>query len=174
VRKHDELIIEEFGMLQGSSRIDVAVVNGSLHGFEIKSDHDTLGRLRKQASDYSRVLQFVTLVTTEKHISPALKVIPKWWGVMLAAAEDDAIVLQAQREGRPNPTVDPLALVQLLWREEAAAILASTTPPRGLTRKPRKVLWEHVASAVPLPTLPGTVCAVLKRRSEWRSTWPAG
>ena len=36
------LIIEELGLCQHDSRIDVAAVNGELNGFEIKSDSDTL------------------------------------------------------------------------------------------------------------------------------------
>ena len=31
-------IIEELGIFQGQARIDLAVVNGSIHGFELKSD----------------------------------------------------------------------------------------------------------------------------------------
>ena len=39
------VIIEELGVQHGTSRIDLAVVNGVLHGFELKSDRDTLTRL---------------------------------------------------------------------------------------------------------------------------------
>jgi hypothetical protein len=37
-------IIEELGISHGSCRIDIAVVNGMIHGYEIKSDQDTLQR----------------------------------------------------------------------------------------------------------------------------------
>ena len=37
-------IVEEFGIEHGAIRIDIAVVNGLLHGYEIKSDRDTLLR----------------------------------------------------------------------------------------------------------------------------------
>ena len=39
------VVIDELGICQGSARIDMAVVNGSLNGYEIKSDLDTLARL---------------------------------------------------------------------------------------------------------------------------------
>jgi hypothetical protein len=34
-------IIEELGVEHGAARIDIAVINGVLHGYEIKSDRDT-------------------------------------------------------------------------------------------------------------------------------------
>ena len=45
----DTLIIHELGVCSGDARIDLAVVNGKLHGYEIKSDADTLKRLPAQA-----------------------------------------------------------------------------------------------------------------------------
>ena len=41
-------IVEEFGLCQGRARIDVAVFNGFINGFEIKSARDTLKRLPGQ------------------------------------------------------------------------------------------------------------------------------
>ncbi len=38
----DTKVIDEMGLNQGSSIIDIAVINGSMMGYEIKSDHDTL------------------------------------------------------------------------------------------------------------------------------------
>ena len=41
-------VFEELGLCQGDARVDVAVVNGSIHGFEIKSERDSLDRLSNQ------------------------------------------------------------------------------------------------------------------------------
>jgi hypothetical protein len=38
----DTRIVEEMGVWSGSVRIDVAVINGELSGYELKSDRDTL------------------------------------------------------------------------------------------------------------------------------------
>ena len=51
----DTRIVEEMGIWSGSVRIDIAVINGELSGFELKSDRDTLERLPNQADLYSRV-----------------------------------------------------------------------------------------------------------------------
>ncbi len=40
----DTVVIEELGLCRGQVRVDVAVVNGLLHGYEIKSDRDSLRR----------------------------------------------------------------------------------------------------------------------------------
>jgi hypothetical protein len=64
----DTVIFEELGVQHGLSRIDLAVVNGELHGFEFKSDKDTLARLPEQAESYGRVFDRVTLVVGESHL----------------------------------------------------------------------------------------------------------
>ncbi len=42
------LIVDELGIRQGAARIDVTVINGVIHGYELKSDCDTLNRLPSQ------------------------------------------------------------------------------------------------------------------------------
>ena len=69
---HDEAddgrVFEEVGLLQGEARPDFLLVNGSLHGYEIKSDLDTLRRLDNQIRVYSKVLDLVTIVATPRHL----------------------------------------------------------------------------------------------------------
>ncbi len=65
----DTLIVDELGLCQGAVRVDLAVVNAALHGYEIKSERDTLVRLPGQQEGYSRALDFVTVVTAEGHAS---------------------------------------------------------------------------------------------------------
>jgi hypothetical protein len=49
-------MLDEFGLEHGEVRVDVAVINGELHGYEIKSERDTLERLPRQVKAYSAVL----------------------------------------------------------------------------------------------------------------------
>nr|MBA2702680.1 sce7726 family protein [Blastocatellia bacterium] len=60
-------ILDELGLRHGAARIDIAVVNGILHGFELKSDMDSLKRLPHQVQIYSSVLDKVTLVVGRRH-----------------------------------------------------------------------------------------------------------
>ena len=56
-------VIDEFGVMHGGARIDVAVVSDSfLYGYEIKSDYDTLCRLPNQVREYSPVFDEVSLI----------------------------------------------------------------------------------------------------------------
>ena len=73
--------MDEFAILEGSGRIDVAVVNSKLHGYEIKSAVDTLERLPSQQESYSKVFDRITLVADERHIPEAVKILPPWWGL---------------------------------------------------------------------------------------------
>lgn len=54
------VFIEELGICCGQGRIDLAVVNSLFHGYEIKSDRDSLRRLDNQVELYSKVLDRAT------------------------------------------------------------------------------------------------------------------
>jgi len=62
------------------------VVNGKLHGYEIKSDADTLKRLPAQAEVYSAVFDLVTIVVGEHHLDTVRAIVPEWWGIVKAAS----------------------------------------------------------------------------------------
>jgi len=69
VTKNDtnSLIINELGLFQGQHKIDVAVINGSLHGYEIKSEQDNLKRLPAQMDAYNKVFDYIHIIANEKH-----------------------------------------------------------------------------------------------------------
>src|SRR3989338_11292875 len=77
-------IFEEFGVSHGTARIDFAIVNGVMHGYEIKSDRDTLDRLPDQMREYNAVFDKMTLVVGRHHLYEALAIIPEWCGIILA------------------------------------------------------------------------------------------
>src|SRR6266478_524890 len=58
----DTAFLEELGLCGGRVRVDIAVVNGLLCGYEIKSDRDTLRRLSTQIDVYGKVLDRAILV----------------------------------------------------------------------------------------------------------------
>src|SRR5438270_1085296 len=118
------LIVEELGLCSGSVRADMAVVNGSLKGYEIKSERDKLDRLLAQAEIYSRVFDTVTVVVADRHFKAAEALVPSWWGIDLASPLGNSdVTIEPVRDECANPDLDPSALVQLLWRNEALALL---------------------------------------------------
>src|ERR1700722_9766572 len=166
----DSLLIDELGVCQGAARIDLAVVNGSINGFEIKSEADRLHRLARQRDAYGAVLDTVTLVTCQRHLAAARLQLPRWWGLMVAARDDrGVIVLRRTRRSRPNPHVDPEALAQLLWRAEALELLAAHGLAHGMHSKTRSLLWSALARHLSRQDLSKGVRDALKQRSSWRA-----
>jgi len=84
VNDEDTLVLDEVGLRHGTARIDLVVVNDRLHGYEIKSDRDSLKRLLDQVRVYSSVMDRMTLVVGYRHAYDALRMVPEWWGVRLA------------------------------------------------------------------------------------------
>jgi len=76
--RSDTLIIDELGLAHAKVRIDIAVINGSIHGFEIKSAADTLARLPKQLATYEECLEMLTIVCADKHVPEVRKLAPSW------------------------------------------------------------------------------------------------
>lgn len=161
------LFVDELGLC-GEVRVDVAVVNGALTGYELKSSADTLRRLPTQVAVYSRVLDFATLVVAENHIEQARDLLPEWWGLVEARQEADSVSLAQLSPAAINPSIDPLALAQLLWRDEVLVELVNRGLDHGIRSKPRPVLWSRLAQNLPLMELRELVRTRLKSRQGWR------
>lgn len=160
-------IVEEMGIWSGSARIDIAVINGELQGFEIKSERDTLVRLENQARLYSQVFDRMTLVVAKRHLTKATQTIPEWWGIATAAMTDDGSRLRPVRRARQNPNIDPMQLARLLWRAESIAILDRHGFSRGFKSRSAEELATRLVSVLPLEQLSSEVRETLKRRPEW-------
>jgi hypothetical protein len=168
----DTRIVEELGLCQGIARVDLAVVNGSFHGYEIKSESDTLARLPGQITVYNSVLDFVTIVAASSHIDKVVRIVPPWWG-MWAVSNDCGINLNELRKPRRNPRIDPFALAQLLWRGEALEALSEFGLIAGNRSKPRGELWRLLASELKVEQLGEIVRTRLKvRGASWRPPAP--
>jgi hypothetical protein len=163
----DSRIVEEMGVWSGTVRIDIAVINGELHGFELKSERDTLTRLSGQAELYSQVFDRMTLVTAERHLEKALSKIPSWWGVSTARLTRSAIELTRVKEAERNEGVDPLQLARLLWRSEALAVLEKHGLGRGYKSRTAEVIATRLATALSSDELSAEVRGVLKTRAGW-------
>lgn len=163
----ETLIRHELGLCAGARRVDVAVVNGELAGYEIKSDEDTLARLAGQSEVYGRVLDRAIVVTTTRHVDQCTEQLPVWWGVTVAETDHGQVVLHSVRAPQLNVAVDPFAVAQLLWREEALQELRERGLGRGLSAKARHYVWLALSEAVPLDDLKGIVRRRLKERPDW-------
>jgi len=161
----DTVIIEELGVCRGQVRIDLAVVNGLFHGFEIKSDRDSLRRLNGQVEFYGRVLDRATLVVGDRHLTEALDVIPRWWGVLRLHPRSNGPWFKTVRRGRMNPGKDPRSLVELLWLNDAISLLEQRNAARGVRGKPRRLVWDRVCERFDVNEIAAAVRFHLKARA---------
>jgi hypothetical protein len=161
-----DIIRGEFGLCLGQTRVDVAVVNGSLHGYEIKSERDNLARLPGQIEIYDRVLDYSTIVCGTRHLDRVAGLVPDSWGIIQATDDcSGRVALTSLRVPVINRTPDPLAIAQLLWRAEAAQVL-TVRGERVKSKETRWDLWDRLA-AIPLETLQCEVRLMLKERRAW-------
>jgi len=170
---HKVRIIEELGVVHGTARIDIAVVNGIMHGYEIKSDKDTLQRLPEQIGAYNSVFNQVTLVVGKSHLFEAFKLVPDWWGIMTARVDENGLVsFNTIRQAEENEALEPTAVAKLLWKDEALHILEEAGEISGLRSKPRIVIYEKLSELFDQDTLTEKVREVLCFRTDWRPDSP--
>lgn len=167
----DTLIRNELGLCVGATRVDIAVVNGTIAGYEIKSDRDTLNRLPGQVELYNRVLDTAWLVTTSRYSDRVMSLISPWWGLLTVEGNaSDNLILELVRDAAPNEEQDALSIAQLLWRDEALDELRARHAHRGLSRSTRWAVWERLVEYLPLAELK----AIVRSRLKARPSWPGG
>ena len=166
-------IIEELGIKHGAARIDISVVNGVMHGYEIKSDKDTLHRLSEQMNIYNSVFDKITLVVGKSHLYDSINIVPDWWGIVVAKiGTNNAVIFNNIREAETNPCRDPISIAKLLWRNEALNILEEMDEATGMRSKPRSIIYEKLSTVLDRETLGERVREILCFRKDWRSDVP--
>lgn len=162
------LMLDELGISNGATRIDIAVINGEIEGFELKSERDTLDRLPAQRDLYNKVLDRVSLVVAENHRDAALEIIPSWWGLAIASTYEGLVHVTRERVPETNPDLDAATVASFLWRDEALAILDRYEAARGVRSKPREFLYQRLADVLAVDVLRAEVRTTLKARAGWR------
>ena len=169
--KPDTLIIEEFDLGPCKYRIDVAVINRIIHGYEIKSARDNLIRLPKQVEIYNHFFDKVTIVTCEKHLKKIEKTVSDWWGISKATmCSNGGVLISQHRKPKNNKLVDPMAIIQLvwrnevIWRDEALTALKELGMRKDISPEPSVLIWVHLASKKTLKRLKSMVRESIKLR----------
>lgn len=131
------ILINELDICFGCARIDVAVINGQIHGYEIKSERDNLERLPAQMDLYNKVFDTLTLVISEKHYDNAIEIIPEWWGLFCIKKNKKEVSLKVVRNPIQNINVEPINVAQLLWKDELYELLQLYGLSKGVKNKTR-------------------------------------
>lgn len=164
------LVIDELGLMHGSNRIDIAVVNGCIHGYEIKSSKDTLVRFNDQLDTYLKTMQKLTVVVAPNHLNEVLDIAPQWVGIIVAEkGKKGAIHFKTIRKTKKNPYVNALNVAHLLWKDETQALLEKLGVPSSIRKGTRLELYKVLVSRIKLEELVNSIKVVFENRSNWRS-----
>lgn len=163
------LVLDELGLEHGKCRADIAVINGHLDGFEIKSDKDSLNRLVSQITVYNAVFDHASIVLTDRHLNEATRLTPEWWGMILVTEDlHSGLNFKTIRPPRLNSTVNDYAVAQLLWREEAQEVLMNLGVRGMQLREKRSNLYYYIVEMMSSQSIRRLVREYLKKRRAWR------
>ena len=165
----DTLVIDELGLNHGRCRADIAVINGYLVGYEIKSNNDSLRRLEEQIKSYSAIFDKVSIIVGDRYINSIQSHIPRWWGVIVSVrGSKGAVNFEIIRKAQKNKNIEPISIARLLWRNEAEEILRQKKLSPKTLRQPRAVLYEYLVNTLKICELRKFVREYFKKRKNWR------
>lgn len=165
----DTLVLDELGLKHARARIDIATINGIIHGYEIKSEVDTLSRLSQQLETYTTTLQKLTIVSAQKHLEHVQEITPKWVGIIeVSRGKRGAINFKTVRRSILNPTISAFALSHLLWRAEAMSLVEPLLDINKLRYKSRIQLYEEISNHLSVSEIVNGIKQAMKHRSSWR------
>ncbi len=155
-------ILEEKTM--GRSRADaVMVTEEGLYGIEIKSDADTYARLKRQVKDYDLYYDYNYAVIGTSHAAHIHEHLPKWWGIITAELVEGEADFYILRKPLPNPEVDWLRKISILWRPELVHIQRLNGLPE-YKEKSKLFVQKKLLEKVPAQVLHRQLCQELFER----------
>lgn len=165
----DTIVLNELALAHASARIDVAVLNGCLHGYEIKSAADSLRRLPRQLELYRECLEKLTIVCASRHIEAVERISPPWCGILEAVRNEQGdITFAIRRAPQTNDSVQRSRLAHLLWRQEAVSILMSQNLCAKILKQPRKQLYLEIAERFTVAEITAHIKSAMASRPGWR------
>lgn len=164
---NESKVVEELNLWATGSRIDIAVINGHFHGYEIKSAVDTLQRLPHQIDGYSKVFDYLSVVIESKHYGKVYDLLPKWVGIYVCSGKVENAILNEIRKPRLNDAINGFYIAKLLWRDELISVL---TENEIIFRKSDRnwLLCETIAANIEISLLSSQVREKLKLRKNWK------
>lgn len=141
--------LEEFTM--GKSRADaVMITENEMIGFELKSDKDSLVRLKRQIKDYEKYYDKNYIVVGYHYVSKIESNIPEHWGI-IEIKEDNGLKVKIIRKAKGNKIKNLSSQLEFLWRSELISIMKKFKLGRvsGYSKvKLRKILREGMEPEV--------------------------
>ena len=167
INDRDSKVVEEMKLPLAKARIDMAVINGHLHAYEIKSASDNLLRLGGQIDGYQKIFDYVTVVIENKHYGKVYEYLPTWVGLCICSDTGGEGRITYIREPSLNKSQSPFHLAQLLWHDELVELLIDQNIPHKKNDR-NWILCKTIINNIPLETLTRLVREKLKARTDWQ------
>lgn len=162
-------VVDELGLKNGQVRADIAVLNGKLVGYEIKTERDNLNRLAPQVQAYSAIFDKAYIVAGEKHLQKVMEKIPEWWGIYAIVAEDEGVCsFRMVRNAAINTGRDAYSIAQLLWKDEVINLLEQHFECKLKKNLTKQLLYDTLIEQCDIETLAKLTLQILKHRQGWR------
>jgi len=84
-------VLQELHVHNGKAIADVVTLHSEAHCYEIKGATDRIERITAQGVYYNVAFRRITLVTTECNLRQALRLAPRFWGILVATADGEAV-----------------------------------------------------------------------------------
>lgn len=169
----DTIVVDELGLMNGAIRADIAVLNGKMIGYEIKTDNDTLARLNAQMIAYNEVFDKVWIITGNRHLDKIIETVPEWWGIYLIfEMKNGSYGFKAFRRAKKNKGKNCYSIARLLWKDEVRNILADNEPVLK-TNITRHELYNILSTHYSANKLSKIALKYLKSREGWRTSQKA-
>lgn len=131
----DTAIISELTIGKWSNRADLALCNGRLAAFEIKTREDSLARLDAQLAAYSTCFDEVSVVAASRHMNAVISRAPEHVGVYELQRTSEGPKVTLFRRPLRSPEVCGPKLAELLPVQALAKLLRETgVQPRSSRR----------------------------------------
>ncbi|VVA47758.1 hypothetical protein SERVES_01475 [Serratia ficaria] len=158
----DATIINEMVVANWSRRADLAVANGHLQAFEIKSDFDSLKRLDGQLEIFTSRFEKVTVVCAPRFTYEVKKKVTPEVGVIEYFHDSKGIQFKIVQRGRTSPIANKKIYISFLLKKELQSLLVENNI-KFFSESGRSVL-EKIAENISLSKIRLFVLSAIKKR----------
>ena len=156
-KRRPRAVLQELHVHNGKAIADVVTLHSEAHCYEIKGATDRIERITAQGIYYNAAFRRITLVTTECNLRRALMLAPRFWGIMVAIADGEAVRFRHVRAATLNPNFEKQSAAMTLWKSEMLELVSVP----GAKRKPRRLLAQLIAETRRELDLSMTICDLL-------------
>lgn len=153
-------VLQELHVHNGKAIADVVTLHSEAHCYEIKGATDRIERVAVQGAYYNAAFRRITLVTTECKLRRALRLVPRFWGIIVAITDGIVVRFRYVRAAKLNPHFEKQWAAMTLWKSEMLGLVTAV----GAERKPRRLLAQLIAETRRELELSKTICDVLSSR----------